>query len=86
LIFVPSSANRPTFNNPDADASFNTSTNNFSNAATCRRNVPTTKLADRMPVTLYQRQAGVSSPTITRHATSCSHRCMIFRDDRVPVA
>ena len=28
----------------------------------------------------------MSSPTITRHAKSCSHRALIFRDDRVPVA
>ena len=28
----------------------------------------------------------MSSPTITRHAKSCSHRALIFRDERVPVA
>ena len=51
-----------------------------------RGDVTTTKFTDRVPVFFLRRQAGVSSPTITRHATSCSHRCMIFRDDRVPVA
>ena len=45
-----------------------------------------TKLTDRVPVFRLQRQSGVSSPTITRQATSCSHRCLIFRDERAPVA
>jgi len=51
-----------------------------------RGDVTTTKFTDRVPVFFLRRQAGVSSPTITRHATSCSHRCMIFCDERVPVA
>ena len=51
-----------------------------------RGDVTTAELADRVPVFFLRRQAGKSSPTITRHAKSCSHRCMIFRDERVPVA
>ena len=45
-----------------------------------------TELTDHVPVIRFQRQPGKSSPTITRHATSSSHRGLIFRDDRVPVA